>query len=103
MINTSVSVDEFRSNLAEFLGRVMYGKDKIIIKKYNREAAILLSLDEYEKIIDPTKRFSKKEWKDKFAIIDKIRERIPDIDPQVLQREIDEAIKEIRAEKRKSL
>lgn len=103
MINTSVSVDEFRSNLATILGRVMYGKDKIIIKKYNREAAVLLSLDEYEKITDPTKRFSNKEWKDKFAIIDKIRERIPDIDPQVLQREIDEAIKEIRAEKRKSL
>lgn len=103
MIKNSVSVDEFRSNLATILGRVMYGKDKIIIKKYNREAAILLSLDEYEQITDPTKRFSKKEWEDKFAIIDKIRERIPDIDPQVLQREIDEAIKEVRAEKRKNL
>ncbi len=46
MITNSVSIEEFRSNLAELIGRVMYGKDKIVIKKYNREAAILLSLDE---------------------------------------------------------
>lgn len=103
MINTSVSVDEFRSNLATILGRVMYGKDKIIIKKYNREAAILLSLDEYEKITDPTKRFSNKEWEDKFAIIDKIKKRIPDAEQKALQQDIDETIKEVRAEKRNGL
>ncbi len=103
MINTSVSVGELRSNLATILGRVMYGKDKIIIKKYNREAAILLSLDEYEKITDPTKRFSKKEWEDKFEIIDRIRKRIPTQEQEALQQDIDEAVKEVRAEKRNSL
>lgn len=61
MVNTSVSVSEFRSKFAKFLDRVIYGKEKIIIKKYNRNVAILISLDEYEKIIDPTKRFSKEE------------------------------------------
>jgi len=102
MITNSVSIEEFRSNLAELIGRVMYGKDKIVIKKYNREAAILLSLDEYEKLIDPTKRFSKEEWKAKFALLDEIKERMPDRDQETLQQDIDDAVKAVRAEKRKA-
>lgn len=58
MLNNSVSIDEFRSNLAELIGRVMYGSNIIIIKKYNREAAVVLSVEEYEKLLDPTKRLS---------------------------------------------
>lgn len=79
----------------------MYGKDKIIIKKYNREAAILLSLDEYEKLVDPTKRFTKKEWAKKFAVIDKIRDRIPPQEQEKLEEDITRAVQEVRAEKRK--
>lgn len=99
MINTSVSVDEFRSNLAEFLGRVMYGKDKIIIKKYNRDAAVLLSVKDYEEIIDPTKRLSKSQWKKAVQNLDAIREKIPDIDPKILEKAINQAIKEVRKQK----
>lgn len=100
MLQNIVSVDEFRTNLAELIGRVMYGKDRVVIKKYNREAAVLLGIDEYEKLVDPAKRFSKKEWGDKFALIDKIKERIPKVDQDVLESEIAKAVKEVRAAKR---
>lgn len=100
MINNSVSIDEFRSNLAELIGKVMYGQDRVMIKKYNREAAILLSVDEYEKLIDPTKRFTKKEWAKKFAVIDKIRDRISTQDQKSLKEDIMRAVREVRAEKR---
>lgn len=100
MINNSVSVDEFRSNLAELIGKVMYGQGRVMIKKYNREAAILLSVDEYEKLIDPTKRFTKKEWVKKFAVIDEIRDRIPTQDQKRLKEDIARAVREVRAEKR---
>lgn len=96
-----VSVDELRTNLAELIGRVMYGKDRIVIKKYNRDAAVLMSIDEYEKLVDPAKRFSKSKWDSKFALIDKIKERIPKVDQDVLEFEIANAIKEVRAAKRK--
>ena len=102
MINNSVSIDEFRSNLAELIGKVMYGQDRVMIKKYNREAAVLLSVDEYEKLIDPTKRFSKKEWVKKFAAIDKIRDQIPIQDQKSLKNDIIRAVREVRAEKRKT-
>lgn len=97
---SQVSIDELRNNLAELVGRVMYGKDRILIKKYNREAAVLMSVEEYEKLLDPTKRFTKEEWKKKFQVIDRMRERIPKQDQDLLEREIDEAVREVRAQKR---
>lgn len=55
---TAVSIDELRSNLADIINRVTYAKDRIIVKKHNRDVAMIISLDEYEKIMDPTKRLS---------------------------------------------
>lgn len=95
-----VSIDEFRTNLAELVGRVMYGKGRVVIKKYNREAAVLLSVDEYQKLVDPAKKFSKKIWESKFALIDRIKERISERDQDVLEAEIASAVKEVRATKR---
>lgn len=44
MLNTNtVSIDELRSNLADIVNRVTYAKDRVVVKKYNREAAILIS------------------------------------------------------------
>ena len=87
MINNAVSIDELRSNLSEFIGRVMYGKDRVIIKKYNREAAVLLSLDEYEKLMDPTKRLSKSQWGKAVQKLDGIRAKIPKVDQEILEKE----------------
>ena len=94
-----VSIDEFRTNLAELIGKVMYAKDQVIIKKYNREAAILLSLEEYERLIDPTKRLSQARWKEKFKTIDRIRESMPEIDQKLIEKEVAKAVKEVRAQK----
>lgn len=102
MIKNTVSIEEFRVNLADLVGRVMYGKDRVIIKKYNRDAAILLSVEEYQRLIDPTKRFTKEEWNKKFAVLDKIRNRIPEYDQELLEKAIDEAVREVRAEKKKA-
>ena len=94
-----VSIDEFRTNLAQLIGKVMYAKDQVIIKKYNRDAAILLSLDEYERLIDPSKRLSHARWKEKFKAIDRIKESMPEIDPELIEKEVAKAIKEVRAQK----
>ena len=101
MLKSIVSIDEFRTNLAELIGRVMYGRDRVVIKKYNRDAAVLLSVEEYEKLVDPAKRFSNTDWKNKFALIDKIKERIPEVDQDILEDTIANAVKEVRAAKRK--
>lgn len=103
MLDTNlVSIDELRTNLSEFIGRVMYGGNRVIIKKYNRKAAILLSVEEYEKLLDPTKRFTKEEWEKKFSNFDRIRERIPKQDQKALEKEIKEAVREVRASKKRN-
>jgi len=53
MINiNAVSIDELRSNLADIVNRVTYAKDRIVVKKHNRDVALIISLDEYEKLVD---------------------------------------------------
>ncbi len=101
MLNDNiVSIDELRSNLADIINRVTYANDKVVVKKYNREAAVLISLDEYEKLLDPRKRLSKTAWEKSFKKLDKIRARIPKMDPVELDKIIDEEVEVVRAEKR---
>lgn len=103
MLNTNpVSIDELRSNLSDIVNRVTYAKDRIVIKKYNRDAAIIISLDEYERLIDPTKRLSDIEWKNRVKKLDKIRADLPQFDPQEMEKAIDETVAEVRAEKKTS-
>lgn len=104
MLNTNtVSIDELRSNLADIVNRVTYAQDRIVVKKYNREAAVLISMDEYEKLLDPTKRLNETEWKNKFRRLDEIRAKIPKMDPDELDKIIDEEVAAVRAEKKKVL
>src|SRR3989344_6402704 len=102
MINSrSVSIEELRSNLADIINRVTYAKDRVVVKKYNKEAAIMISLDEYERLLDPTKRLSKSQWNKHVKKLDSIRSKIPPAqDPEELDRIIDEEVEAIREEKR---
>ncbi len=101
MLNTNVvSIDELRSNLADIVNRVTYANDRIVVRKHNRDVAMIVSLDEYEKLIDPIKRLSKPEWDEHVRRLDSLRSKIPANDPDELDREIDKAVEEVRAEKR---
>lgn len=100
LTNNPVSIDELRSNLSDIINRVTYAKDRVVVKKHNRDVAMIISLDEYEKIIDPTKRLSESQWQEKFKRLDALRAKMPKVDPGELDREIDKAVKEVRAEKR---
>src|SRR3712207_5301636 len=52
-----------------------------------------------EHFADPTQRFTKEEWKKKFAVFEKIRQRITPEDEDHLPEAIDKAVSEVRAEK----
>lgn len=102
MLNTNtVSIDELRSNLADIMNRVTYAQDKIVVKKYNRDAAIIISVDEYEKLKDPRKRFSSKEaWDQLFKLTDKVRNRMSVKDQKNLEKITKEEIKVVRTQNR---
>lgn len=100
MIKNTVSIEEFRVNLADLIGRVMYGKDRVVIKKYNRDAAVLLSVEDYERLLDPTKRLTKSQWDEAVQTLDSIRGTIPEVDPDILEKEIGKAVQTVRTEKK---
>src|SRR3989344_2735424 len=97
-----VSLDEFRKNLSDIVAQVMYGDQTVTVQKHRRNSIVLISQSEYEALKDPRKRFTEEEWKKKFLVIDKIRDRIPVHDQKKLEMEISRAVREVRAEKKQN-
>ncbi len=98
-LKKQVSTDDLRTNLADILGSVMYNNEKVLITKYNRPAAVILSPEEYEMLIDPTNRFTKNEWQKRFSFFRDIQNRVPDDQQEQLQNEINASLEEVRTEK----
>ena len=48
-----VPIEQFRANLAHFVGRVVYGKERIVVQRYNRDAVVVLSAEEYQHLANP--------------------------------------------------
>lgn len=97
-----VSLDEFRKNLSDIVARVMYGDQTVVVQKHNKTGVVVISEKEYESLKDPGKRFTKKEWEGMFQKLDKIQDRIPVKDQKKLETEIDRAVREVRAEKKRN-
>ena len=99
MTPTQVSIEEFRARLADLMGRVIYGREAVFITKYRREAAVLISAAEYERLLDPTKRLTKRQWQAQVRKLETARRNVKDIDPDELDALINTAIAEVRASK----
>lgn len=96
-----VSLDDFRKNLSDIVGRVMYGNETVVVQKHNRTGVIVMSEREYEQLKDPLKRFAtQEEWDKLFLTIDKIRERTKGVDEKEIEKLIDEEVQAVRAQKR---
>lgn len=80
----------------------MYADDQVIVKKYNRDAAVIISKAEYERLKDPTKRLTSSEWESKFKKIEALRAKVPHNDPEILSKEIKQAIIDARKDKKRS-
>ena len=95
-----VSLDEFRKNLSDIVGKVMYGNQTVLVQKHNRPGVVVISEKEYESLRDPRKRFaSQEEWDKLFTLTDKVRARMSVKDSKELEKIIDEELKEVRAQK----
>src|ERR1039458_7362139 len=94
-----VSLDEFRKNLSDIVGKVMYGNQTVIVQKHNRTGVIIISEKEYENLRDPRKRFASKEDFDKlFILSDKVRTRMSEEDQKELDKIIDVEVMAIHAQ-----
>lgn len=100
--SASVSIEEFRSRLADMIGRVMYGREAVVITKYKRKAAVLISVAEYERLLDPTKRLTKQQWQTHARKLQTARRSVQETDPDELDALIEKAVTEVRNSKRQT-
>ena len=95
-----VSLDEFRKNLSDIVGKVMYGNQTFLVQKHNRTGVDVISEKEYESLRDPRKRFaSQQDWDTLFVLTDKVRDTMAENNQKKLEKIIDEEIKAVRSQK----
>lgn len=99
-----VSLDEFRKNLSDIVGRIMYGNQTVLVQKHNKPGVVVISKREYESLKDPRKRFSSnKDWDQLFTLSDKVRNRMSTKDQKELENIIVEEVKAVRAQRQQKV
>ena len=97
-------MDEFRKNLSDVVGQVIYGNQIIHVRKHNRMGIVVMSEEEFENLKDPRKRFSTKaDWEELFILTDKIRNRMSSKDNIKLEKVVREELKAVRAKRQQEV
>lgn len=99
MVQT-LSLKNVRDQLSDLISRVAYGDQKVIITKFGKPVAALVTFEDYERILNPAKRFSKEEWDKGFILMDKARKNTKNYPPKEVEQTIDQTIREVRQSKR---
>jgi prevent-host-death family protein len=86
------SVKDARANFSDVLGTVFYGQEAVIVERNGRPMAVLISPEQWERY----QRSTKQQF---FETVDQLQERNHDIDPVEAEREIAQAVEEVRRER----
>lgn len=84
----TVSVRDARANFSELLGSVYYTNNPIIVEKKGKPIAVVVSPKQYQRL----KQEEEKDW----TIIDELRAKNVDKDPDKIYREITKVVEEVR-------
>ena len=97
-----ITIAELRSQLADIVSSIRFGNDTVVITKNKKRAAIIVSPEEYERLLDPTKRLTQKEWQKAVSELDKtaqkFRDNMPNMSDAKLQSLINEEVTAVRAQ-----
>lgn len=99
-MSQSLPLKDVREQLSDLVSRVAYGNQKVVITKFGKPVAALVTFEDYEKIMNPAKRFSKDEWEKGFAIMDKARATTKKYPKRKVALAINQAVSEVRQSKR---
>ena len=87
-MNKEVSTVELQLKLNEFLNKVHNKGDRLIVKDNDKPLAAIVPIDIYERVFSQQKA--------SFAILEKIWDKIPEVDEEEAQNDIEKAIIEAR-------
>lgn len=86
---THMGAREARSKFADILGRVHYSGETIIVERSGKPMVAVIPVELYEQIIA--------EREARFAVIDRIREGLPDLAEDEVMADVEAAIAAVRA------
>ena len=99
-MNQTLPLKDVREQLSDLVSRVAYGDQKVVITKFGKPVAALVTFKDYEKIMNPAKRYSKEEWDSGFVLMDKARANTKNYPQKEVTEAIDQAVSEVRQSKR---
>lgn len=86
-----ISARDARANFSDLLGQVYYTKEPIIVEKKGRPFAVVISLEDFQRLQLEKDRA----W----AAVDRIRERNEDKDPDDVLRDVTSEVEAVRQER----
>jgi hypothetical protein len=92
----TVSAMEFRRKLGEILEGVFYRGDEVKIERNGKLMGVIVSPDRYEQ----TEQSRNRSMDTLFELFEKNWEHNKDVPPEVLEREVNEAVREMRGKNR---
>ena len=84
-----LSVKDARAKFSDVLGTVFYGKEPVIVERKGRPMAVIISPEQWE-------QYQRRAKEGFFEAIDRIQQRNLDKDPNDVERDVAEALKEVR-------
>ena len=96
----TLTLKSVREQLSDLVSRVAYGDQKVVITKFGKPVAALVTVDDFKKIMNPAKRFTKEEWEQGFKFIDKARANAKKYPQKDVEQAIANAVREVRLSKR---
>lgn len=98
MVQT-IPLKEVRNQLSEVINRVAYGRSQVVLTKFGKPKAALISYEDYERIMNPQARFNEKDWEKGFTVFDRVRSKTKGINRERLEKTIREALSQVREER----
>jgi prevent-host-death family protein len=95
-MSQTLPLKDVRDQLSDLVSRVAYGDQKVVITKFGKPVAALVTFEDYEKIMNPAKRYTKEEWKKGFSLMDKARVNTKQSPQKEVEKAIAQAISEVR-------
>lgn len=99
-MSQTLPLKDVRDQLSDLVSRVAYGDQKVVITKFGKPVAALVTFADYEKIMNPAKRFTKEEWDKGFSLMDKARANTKKYPQKEVEQAIKNAVSEVRKSKR---
>lgn len=85
-----MSAREARANFGDLLGMVFYTREPVIIEKKGRPFAVVISPEQYESM--------QKERERAWTVVDRVRERNIDKEPEEVLRDVTAEVEAVRQE-----